>query len=372
LQFKTPYTNTYAGTGWMQQGEMILDGVIHQPVISGSFVIGTSNGAPSSERVGYIKGEQIGDGVPVTILKSGILALQGWSDTIGSLAGSGQLDLSNGTLTVGANNLSTTFSGQIIGTGTFTKTGSAMLTLSGTNTYSGVTTNLSGTLLVNGILNSSAVYVRSGSTLGGTGQVQAISTFFNGLVSPGASAGNLTASTLLPPNGGRLRIEINGLIPAVEYDRLTASGSVTLGGVLELIFGFTPAHGDSFTILSKTSAGPISGSFSGLPEGQSFPHAGLLFQITYMGGDGNDAVLTRVPAPGSSLSTLGPDMMGTMAISGVGLPQLLYTLQATTNLNTPVIWTAISTDQADGSGIYEFIDPDAALYPMRFYRAQSP
>ncbi len=58
LQFKTVHTNTYAGTGWVRQGDMILDGVLNQPVISGSLVIGHTNNPPGSERVSYIKQQQ--------------------------------------------------------------------------------------------------------------------------------------------------------------------------------------------------------------------------------------------------------------------------------------------------------------------------
>ena len=61
--------------------------------------------------------------------------------TIGSLAGSGTVNLTDTSnagiksLTIGGNNQSTTFSGQIIGGGSIVKEGSGTLTLTGNNTY---------------------------------------------------------------------------------------------------------------------------------------------------------------------------------------------------------------------------------------------
>jgi hypothetical protein len=52
----------------------------------------------------------------------------------------------------------------------------------------------------------------------------------------------------------------------------------------------------------------------------------------------------------------------------VGIPGRTYQVQATTDLGNPN-WRALGNGQADSSGLYEFIDADAASYPVRFYRA---
>ncbi len=377
LQFKTPYTNSYAGTGWVREGDMILDGVLNQPVVSGSLVIGNTNDPPGGERVSYIKHQQVGDTVSVTVHRSGMLALQGFNDTIGSLAGTGGVELGSGTLAVGVNNSSTVFSGVISGTGSLVKTGSAILTLTGTNTYTGITTNLAGSLLVNGRLNGSpVVQVRSGSVLGGTGRVQGISVFAGGQVSPGASPGHLTAAGSVLLSSGTLSIELNGLAPGTDYDRLTTAGTVTLGGALNLSLGFTPSPGDSFTIVDKTSGGPITGTFSGLAEGATFDIGGVPFQITYTGGSGNDVVLTRVQVPASNISSITPVTPERMQILGQGVPGVSYVLEAALHLSPPIPWTPIATNTANNLGIYEFVDAYAdngnVLYPQRFYRVRFP
>src|SRR5437660_3407873 len=68
--------------------------------------------------------------------------------TIGSLEGDGQVFLGNRKLNIGANNLSTTFSGAIQDSGSLSKLGTGTLTLSGANTYSGATTVSAGALKV--------------------------------------------------------------------------------------------------------------------------------------------------------------------------------------------------------------------------------
>ena len=86
---------------------------------------------------------------------------------IGSLAGGGSLGgnvtLGGSTLTVGGNNLASTFSGIISGdAGNLIKTGSGTLTLTGANTYTGTTTISAGTMQVGdggtlGTLGSGAI-----------------------------------------------------------------------------------------------------------------------------------------------------------------------------------------------------------------------
>ncbi len=48
-------------------------------------------------------------------------------------------------------------------------------------------------------------------------------------------------------------------------------------------------------MISNTSANPISGTFSNLPEGAIVNVNGNSLQASYEGGDGNDLTLTVVP-----------------------------------------------------------------------------
>ena len=101
--------------------------------------------------------------------------------TTGSIQGNGAVFLGANNLTVGTNNLGTTFSGLIQdggsggGTGgSLTKAGTGKLTLTKSNTYTGGTTITKGTLLVTNrsgsATGSGSVQVNAG-TLGGTGKI---------------------------------------------------------------------------------------------------------------------------------------------------------------------------------------------------------
>jgi len=105
------------------------------------------------------------------------LDLNGFNQTIGSLAGGGEyggtVQLGSGTLTTGGNNSSTTYSGSIGGSGAVVKTGSGRQTFTGASGYTGGTAVNLGTLLANNNAGSAtgtgAVAVNaSGSTSFGT------------------------------------------------------------------------------------------------------------------------------------------------------------------------------------------------------------
>ncbi len=376
FQFKTTYTNTYAGTSWVREGNFIMDGVFNQPVIPGPFVIGDPADPPNSTRAWPIKHNQIADLAPVTIHQSGEMPMIGFHDTIGSLQGTGEIDLGSGTLTVGANNTSTSFSGVLNGAGSLVKIGSATLSLTGNNTCTGVTTNISGTLLIDGSLGNT-VEVHSGAVLGGNGQVQAITGLAGGEVSPGSSPGRLQVQGNVALADSLYRVELNGLTPGTDYDQLRVSGNVDLGAsTLLATVGFAPALGDNFVIIDKVSRGPVTGGFLNLPEGSTIGVGVHNYRITYQGGDGNDVALTHVEMSGFRFSSITPSATGQMQLLGQGVPFGIYILEAAPHLNSPIPWTPIATNTANALGVYEFIDVYADngmnLHPARLYRVRSP
>jgi autotransporter-associated beta strand protein len=126
--------------------------------------------------------------------------------TAGSIAGSGTYFIGSGNLlTVGGNNLSTEVSGVIgdgcgCGSGSLEKVGTGTLTLSGINTYTGVTAVNGGTLLVTGSIASSAVVLLgNGARLGGTGTVPVTALSGGATLAPGLpnALGTLTVAGLL-------------------------------------------------------------------------------------------------------------------------------------------------------------------------------
>lgn len=128
---------------------------------------------------------------------------------------------------------------------------------------------------------------------------------FDGGFSPGASPG------VVPFEGGvefggdnLLEIELGGLA-AGAFDRLEIAGDAILDGTLDvqLLDAFIPTAGDAFEILDV--GGTLSGQFAGLAEGALIEFdTGVPLQLTYVGGDGNDVVLTAIPEPASLLLLL--------------------------------------------------------------------
>ncbi len=184
----------------------------------------------SSGGLATTNGSAIGDTTPVILngASSGFFVID--SETIGSLSGSGLTRIAAGeTLTVGGNDASTSFSGLIEdngGPGNFTKIGGGTLNLTGDSTYTGPTIVDGGTLLVNGLIVSD-VTVGNGATLGGSGEVGAV-TVNGGTLAPGNSIGTLTVNGafVLTPDAA-YEVEVNA---AGAGDKVIVNGTVNLTG----------------------------------------------------------------------------------------------------------------------------------------------
>jgi fibronectin-binding autotransporter adhesin len=207
--------------------------------------------------------------------------------------------------------------------GGLTKTGNGKLTLSAANTYTGATTVNAGTLLVTGSLAAaSAVTINAGGTLGGSGSVGgSVLANTGGTLAPGTSPGILTVGNTTFA-GGTLSLEINSATVGSGYDQLNVTGTVSLtsNSPLTLTLGYDPVDGvDTFTIINNdgvdavnTASGLFTFSGSPLAQGAQFIVGSQSFQISYVGGDGNDVVVSAVPEPGTAATVLG--VLGMLAL----------------------------------------------------------
>ncbi|HLG49574.1 MAG TPA: autotransporter domain-containing protein [Reyranella sp.] len=159
-----------------------------------------------------------------TISSGATLDLNGFNETIGSLAGAGAVTLRSGTLTAGGDGSSTTFSGVISGSGGLIMTGGGSLTLGGPNTYLGGTTIAGGTLQLSGAgtlgdaTGSTTVGAAGTLDLGGTTQTQAAVTLAGGILRNGA------LNTVIASTGGT----IDGI--GGNSSLTTTSGTTVLSG----------------------------------------------------------------------------------------------------------------------------------------------
>ena len=230
------------------------------------------------------------------------------SVSIGSLAGKGIVSLAGHTLSIGNNNLSTSFSGLIQESGGVTKVGGGTFTLTEANSYTGATTVTAGTLRVSNQTGSATgtgtVKVNAG-TLGGKGVIA-------GLVTIGTGSGT---GAVLGPSAGSNRLAILTIQRALTFkadgiyncklntrnpstDQVIANGVTIETGarfVLRTKGNQALALGTTFTVINNTAATLIGGTFANLADGSTFTAGNNTFQVSYSGGDGNDLTLTVVP-----------------------------------------------------------------------------
>ena len=231
-----------------------------------------------------------------------------FDQTTGSVGGStGTIDLGSGNLT-STGVLGAQFDGSIIGTGSVTKQGSTRWWLSGASTYTGNTFVTDGELRLDGSLTSDVILSGAATVLTGsgstTGSVQAQT---GTAVAPGNSPGIINTGNFDLQAGATLESEIGGLgaNPGIDYDQVNVTGSVTLAGSLDTVLYRNVTAGEQYVIINNDGADAVVGTFSNLNEGAAITVGPADFTISYVGGDGNDVVLTATTTTTANFWTGG-------------------------------------------------------------------
>ena len=185
-------------------------------------------------------------------------------------------------------------------------------------------------VLLNGIRHE--VDILEGGMLSGNATLNYL-LYVGGVVSPGNnSPGKITTDSLNFGNYGVYKVKI---LDKDHYDQISADLGVILdGGSLDLTYleGCVIKKGDTFTIIDNKGTGPVTGTTAGmggtfkdLPEGAEITVSGVTFKISYVGGDGNDVVLTALndsvapktpkapKVPNTGGEKLAVNLIGTMA-----------------------------------------------------------
>src|ERR1051325_1279122 len=252
--------NTYADATVVLDGTLILSKTAGTNAIPGNLVIGDSSG---TDTVKLLASDQIADSAIITFNPAGVLSLNGNNETVGPLLmDGGMIDTSTGTLTLSADvvRVASTVAGasSILGklslggsdrtitvntnpsvqpmfisavisdggaSAGFTKAGPAVLGISGTNTYTGLT------IIAEGTLNAS---------------------------SPGA----------LGATGGGTVISNGAVLRATSTPTLDEA-SLTLFGTISSLTGITNTLPGTINLASSTASALISGNltFSGALTG---------------------------------------------------------------------------------------------------------
>ncbi len=227
----------------------------------------------------------------------------------------------NGVVEMRYSGTSHNFGKVISSTGSFVKSGTANLTLSGTNTYTGATSVTAGSLVVNGSLANTTLNVTNGATLGGSGSIIGTTTIEGGGIhAPGNSPGLQSFTNLTYAKDSIFSWEIDRIAPHTRgtgYDAVNVSGTLSgADAVFRIVIGDTDfsntfwstprswtnifTHADGTTVIANW-ANIFSGGFeyfntSG--EAITAPPAGS-FTLT-----GNTLAWSAVPEPSSALAGL--------------------------------------------------------------------
>jgi autotransporter-associated beta strand protein len=248
-----------------------------------------------------------------------------------------------------------TISGDISGSGSVTKTGGSVATLSSfNNTYNGPTTINGGRLAIDGILTTSPVVVNSGGTLSGYGTINSTVTVTNnGKIVPGnvgaalvSGIGTLTVGSLTLHVGATADFEITDSV-LLDQVTVSTSGGLTLnGGGINL---YNPGTNSAFAVNGTyplfNYSGALNGSVSNLTVlnpvvGKTYAFSATGSQVQVTIGDG--------PAP----IFWGVNLDGSWATPGNWAPNTVPNGQFVTanfgGTNNPVI-TGPRTVTLDGS-----------------------
>ncbi len=338
LRLSGSEANTYTGTTTVTDGTLDLAKTGGVAAMAGPLIVGDAVGGLASAQVRVTADHNTTATTNLTVKTDGRFVLIGPTLTeIGAVAieigdvPAPSIDAATGTITIGgdvtlnatgAGNFGGSISGgtlnlggvtrtftiadggaltdlvvsSVIANGGLTKAGPGAMSVSATNTYAGDTTISAGVLIALGPVSGS-VLLNGGTLVGATTVGPLTSQAAGGTVAPGNFVGVLSSGAATFNAATIFDARLNGTANGT-FDQLNVIGAVALGGAaLQVSSGFTPGVGNTFVILNNDGADAIGGTFAGLPEGGlvATPE-GFGFRISYVGGDGNDAVLTAVPA----------------------------------------------------------------------------
>ncbi|HSI11004.1 MAG TPA: autotransporter-associated beta strand repeat-containing protein, partial [Chthoniobacter sp.] len=305
--------NNYTGQTTVNNGSfLVLEGTTANGAIRGSLDI-EGNGV-----VDYIYGttspQQIADTSTVTVNSLGNnvgashfdgLELRGANEAFAVLNGHGKIGLGSGTLMVAGGTFTGIIEDGAFGTGgSLIENGNGTLTLSGKNTYTGVTAVLAGTLqagLANTIPANSIVGVAAGATFDLHNFSQAV-----GSISDvnGSAGGRITlGSGTMTVGNAKSSSVFSGAISGTGGLAKVGGGTLALTGINSYT-GLTTVT-RSGLLIAPTATTPVLSSASRLVVGGTTVSDGGTFQLNGVSGIATTQILNGLTVnPGSNVVTV--------------------------------------------------------------------
>ncbi|HEY9509639.1 MAG TPA: autotransporter-associated beta strand repeat-containing protein, partial [Verrucomicrobiae bacterium] len=342
LQFSGFISNSYTGLTIVSNG-VIEAGRTNVISIPGDVIIGDDSTTNQIATLRSMRQQQLKRDAAVTLHSSGVLDLFHINNVpqpierLRSLTGSGTVKIGLGGRMIISNNVPFEFFGSVTGNGAVTKNGPGPMTVWGNwpmSAFSAIDI-FNGDLIVQGFIDTDTNSVRSGGRLRGDGRTAS-------QVGVAAGGGLAVDSRFPDHQGGDLQMNglqfiNNSLATTVDFDlygpsptggndKLIVDGTVRLGqATVSVNFHYPPREGDVITLLEKTTAGAIIGTFGGNLAAGLRTIGGYPVIVSYTGGDGNDLTLTVTNLPldffsyslaeGNGNQTVEPDECNLLYVS---------------------------------------------------------
>lgn len=146
-----------------------------------------------------------------------------------------------------------------------------------------------------------SVSVYPEAVLKGTGIANDLYVYSGGIVAPGHSPGKLTVLDTFSLYGTyQAELQNKDLYDMLQVGENYSGSSnavvLNAGATLQLSLfdGYKINQGETYTVIDNRSSTAVSGTFDGLAEGAQVTVGDAVFSISYVGGDGNDVVLTAL------------------------------------------------------------------------------
>lgn len=213
--------------------------------------------------------------------------------------------------------------------------------------------------------------------------------YFNGDIPLEGLVGAPTLATRLR-DPRYLASEVQGIyvfaLTAAPQTIYRAPGRTAKINVAQLLAASQGLAGATLSLVSVGDPQP-SGASVGLDDDGAWivyqpapgPDAAGSFAYTIQDQDGAVAtglVTVALLGPDSGLTlnivSIQPGANGAVIITFVGIPGLQYDIQATEVLGPGTVWTSLDQRLAGPNGEFVFTDPNASLFPQRYYRAVGP